>query len=117
MLRSRRSVWVASIFSLLASGLLPLLSTSTRAQAAEPYSAIVQAYRSYDPGAVGWLRALTAERIEDAVSEATGAKPQPWHWADLRAAAMLHTEAWYLARAERARWHRSSVENPYPQPN
>lgn len=48
------------------------------------------------------MRALTAERVEDAVSEATGGKPQPWDWKDLRAAAMLHTEACYLARAERA---------------
>jgi tetratricopeptide (TPR) repeat protein len=87
---------------LLGFALLPLSSSSTRAQAIESYSEIVQAYRRFDPGAVGRLRALPAERVDDAVGEATGGRPQPWRWPDLRAAALLHTEAWYLARAERA---------------
>jgi tetratricopeptide (TPR) repeat protein len=89
--------------SSLAFALLPVSSTFTPAQAIEPYPALVHAYRSFDPGAADRLRALRAERIDDAISEATGGKPQPWHWADVRAAAMLHTEAWYLARAQGAR--------------
>ena len=82
--------------------LLAPFSTFTRAQSAQAYPAIVRAYRSVDPDAVGRLRALTIGAIEDAVSEATAGKPQPWPWADLRGAGMLHTEAWYLARAEGA---------------
>jgi hypothetical protein len=77
MLRSSTGSRVASIFSLFAFGLLPLPSTSTRAQA--------------------------ADQREDGVKAATSGKPQPWDWKELRAAAMLHTEAWYLARAEGAR--------------
>src|SRR5687767_7048892 len=103
MLRSSSGVWVASICSLLASGLLPLFSTSTPAQAADPYPAVVHAYRRLDPDAAPRLRALTADQTEDGIRAATSGKPRPWDWKDLRAAAILHTEAWYLARAEGAR--------------
>jgi tetratricopeptide (TPR) repeat protein len=82
--------------------LLALFSASTYAQGAGAYPAIVHAYRSFDPDAVARLRALATDAIEEAVSEATDGKPQRWTWADLRGAGMLHTEAWYLARAEGA---------------
>ena len=101
-MRSSAGSWVVRTLSLLALGVLALFSTSTRAQTTHTYPAIVRAYRSVDPDAVGRLRALSADVIEDAVSAATDGKPQPWPWADLRGAGMLHTEAWYLARAEGA---------------
>ena len=102
MLRSSAAFRVGLILRLMAFALLALFSTSTRAQRAPAYPAIVHAYRSFDADAVGRLRTLTTDAIEDAVTEATDGKPQPWRWADLRGAGMLHTEAWYLARAEGA---------------
>ena len=101
-MRSNAGSWPVRTFCLLAFALQALFSAYTRAQATHSYPAIVHAYRSFDPEAVGRLRALTTDAIEDAVSEATAGKPQPWRWADLRGAGMLHTEAWYLARAEGA---------------
>ena len=103
MLRSSTGAWVASVSSFLAFGLIPLSSTSTRAPAIEPYPAVVHAYRNLDGQAVARLRALTVDQADEGVRAAIAGKPQPWDWKDLRAAAMLHTEAWYLARAEGAR--------------
>jgi hypothetical protein len=91
MLRSSTGSWIASLCSLLAFAPLAPSSTSTHAQTTQAYPAIVHAYRNFDPGAVGRLRALTHDLIEDAVGEPTGRKLQPWHWADLRGAGMLHT--------------------------
>jgi len=103
MLRASTGAWVASVSSFLAFGLFPLSSTSTRAQATESYPAVVHAYRNVDGEAVARLRALTVDQADEGVRSAIAGKPQPWDWKDLRAAAMLHTEAWYLARAEGAR--------------
>jgi tetratricopeptide (TPR) repeat protein len=103
MLRTSTGAWVASVSSVLAFGLLSLSSTSTRAHATEPYPAVVHAYRNLDGEAVARLRALTVDQVDEGVRAAIAGTPQPWDWKDLRAAAMLHTEAWYLARAEGAR--------------
>jgi tetratricopeptide (TPR) repeat protein len=101
-MRSSADSRVVRTFSLLAVGLLTPAEAPTRAQATQAYPAIVRAYRSVDSDAVGRVRALAADVVENAVSEATAGKPEPWRWADLRGAGMLHTEAWYLARAEGA---------------
>lgn len=102
MLRSSTGAWVASVSSFLACGVFPLSSTSTRATATELYPAVVHDYRNRDREAVARLRALTVDQADEGVGAAIAGKPQPWDWKDLRAAAMLHTEAWYLARAEAA---------------
>jgi hypothetical protein len=79
------------------------------------YRDVVAGYRAGDAGAVERLMRMPEDGVTDAVQSALHMSDaaKSWDWKDLRAAAMLHTEAWYRAlldkRARRADFRSRAV--------
>jgi hypothetical protein len=77
-------------------GLEPASVCARQSQTAA-YPTFVAAYRDGRLGAVDILLAMPEREVAIAVDRAINplAGTPPWAWQDLRAAAMLHTDAWY----------------------
>lgn len=104
----------------LTACLLAVLAVPTFTQGARKgdavaaYRALVTDYRHFGRTAVDRLRNIPAETLQVAIATAESAPPAGWDWPDLRGAAMLHTEVWYVGRNVRgsseAAFHLATAE-------
>jgi tetratricopeptide (TPR) repeat protein len=80
----------------LLSGPAPVTSVARQDQT-PAYPTLVAAYRQWRLGAADMLLKLPERDVSAAVEQAIrpAAGQTPWAWEDLRAAALLHTDAWY----------------------
>ena len=79
--------------------------------AGSAYRNLVAGYRTGDVGAVERLIRMPEDAVTDGVDRAlqTGDTSLAWHWRELRAAALLHTVAWYRGLVDK-RTSRTSLD-------